>query len=79
MNSRKENPDTRYDDLPECFWIPLVRQQLHPLVWFNFMALHRPYVFTRAHSRKEALKASLKMLEAQRDNFANLSPRHYKT
>lgn len=76
---RRENPDTRYDDLPDCFWIPLVRSQLHPLVSFNFMALHRPYVFTRPHSRREALKASFKMLEAQRANFASLSPRHYKT
>lgn len=76
---RRENPDTRYDDLPECFWVPLVREQLYPLVWFNFMALHRAYVFTRPHSRREALKASLRMLDCQRDNFANLSPRHYKT
>lgn len=76
---RKQNPDTRYDDLPECFWIPLVRSQLHPLVWFNFMALHRPYIFTRPHSRKEALKASFKMLEAQRENFASMNPRHHKT
>lgn len=70
---RKQNPDTRFDDLPECFWIPLVRDQLHPLVWLNFMALHRPYIFTRPHSRTEALKASLKMLEAQRDNFARMN------
>lgn len=75
---RRENPDTRYDDLPECSWIPLARSQLHPLLWFNFMALHRPYVFTRPHSRGEALKASLKMLELQRATFIGLSPRHYK-
>lgn len=75
---RYENPDTRFDDRPECFWVPLARQQLHPLVWFNFMALHRPYVFTRPHSRREALKASLKMLDAQRISFARLHPRHYK-
>lgn len=76
---RKENPDTRFDDLPECFWVPLMRQQLHPLIWFNFMALHRPYVFTRPYSRREALKASLSMLEAQRENFASVHPKHYKT
>lgn len=76
---RLENPDTRYDGLPGCFWIPMVRQQLYPLVWFNFMALHRPYVFTRPHSRREALKASLKMLDSQRVNFATVHPRHYKT
>lgn len=76
---RRQNPDTRYDDLPGCEWIPLVREQLHPLVWFNFMALHRPYVFTRPHSRTEALRASLKMLDAQKDHFTGLNPRHYKT
>lgn len=75
---RKENPDTRFDDLPECSWVPMVRASLHPLVAFNFMALHRPYVFTRPHSRREALKASLQMLELQRANFASMNPRHYK-
>lgn len=74
---RKNNPDTRYDDLPECFWIPRVRDQLHPLVWFNFMALHRPYVYTRPYSRTEALKASLMMLQAQRDNFASMTSRYH--
>lgn len=76
---RIENPDTRYDDLPECYWVPLVRATLPQLMSFNFMALHRPYVFTRPHSRKEALKASFDMLRAQREHFASLSPQQYKT
>ncbi|KAF3766030.1 hypothetical protein M406DRAFT_226327, partial [Cryphonectria parasitica EP155] len=75
---RQENPDTRFDNLADCFWVPMARSSLHPLVAFNFMALHRPYVFTRPHSRREALKASLKMLELQRANFTTMSPRHYK-
>ncbi|POS71390.1 fungal specific transcription factor domain-containing protein [Diaporthe helianthi] len=75
---RTKNPDTRWDDLPECFWVPLVRGTVPLLSTFNKMALHRPYVFTRPHSRKEALKASLDMLNAQRDHFATIGPKYYK-
>ncbi|KAK6845368.1 fungal specific transcription factor domain-containing protein [Apiospora arundinis] len=76
---RLENPDTRYDDLPECWWLKMMRPTLPQTLSFNFMALHRPYIFTRASSRYEALKASLAMLEAQRYQFAALSPHQYKT
>lgn len=76
---RLDNPDTRFDDRPECWWIPLVRPTLPQVMSFNFMALHRPYIFTRSSSRHEALKASLDMLEAQRLHFAVLSPHQYKT
>lgn len=75
---RRENPDTRYDNMPECSWVPKARMSLHPQVAFNVMALHRPYVFTRPHSRREALKASLKMLELQEASFPSLNPRFYK-
>lgn len=76
---RVENPDTQFDDLPECYWLPLVRPTLPQLTAFNFMALHRPYIFTRASSRHEALKASLDMLEGQRVQFSVLHPLQYKT
>ncbi|KAL7624520.1 hypothetical protein AAE478_006085 [Parahypoxylon ruwenzoriense] len=76
---RLENPDTRFDDLPECWWLPYTRPNLPQLISFNIMALHRPYVFTRATSRHEALKASLDMLEAQRLYFAMLKPQQHKT
>ncbi|KAK8038957.1 fungal specific transcription factor domain-containing protein [Apiospora rasikravindrae] len=76
---RLDNPDTRYDDLPECWWLKMMRPTLPQTLSFNFMALHRPYIFTRASSRYEALKASLAMLEAQRYQFAALSPHQYKT
>ncbi|KAI8960860.1 Orotidine 5'-phosphate decarboxylase [Daldinia sp. FL1419] len=76
---RMENPDTRFDHLPECWWLPFVRPTLPQLISFNIMALHRPYVFTRPTSRHEALKASLEMLEAQKSYFALLGPRHHKT
>lgn len=76
---RMENPDTRFDNLPECWWLPFVRPTLPQLLFFNIMALHRPYVFTRATSRREALKASLDMLEAQKQYFALLKPQQHKT
>ncbi|KAI0181793.1 Orotidine 5'-phosphate decarboxylase [Hypoxylon sp. FL1284] len=76
---RMENPDTRFDHLQECWWLPFVRPNLPQLISFNIMALHRPYVFTRATSRFEALKASLDMLEAQKSYFALMKPQQHKT
>ncbi|KAH6656214.1 hypothetical protein BKA67DRAFT_148443 [Truncatella angustata] len=76
---RLENPDTRFDHLPECAWLRFARPTLPQLISFNFMALHRPYIFTRADSRHKALKASLDMLEAQSIHFKALSPQQYKT
>ncbi len=76
---RLDNPDTRYDNDPECYWLPMVRATLPQLSSFNFIALHRPYIFTNPRSRIEALKASLKMLHAQRIHFQSLRPPQYKT
>jgi hypothetical protein len=76
---RVENPDTRFDPLPECHWLPVARVILPQLSKFELMALHRPYIFTRPRSRTEALKASLGMLHMQRLHFMTLSPRMYKT
>lgn len=76
---RVENPDKRFDSLPECYWIKYIRATLPQLLYFNLMALHRPYIFTRPKSRTEALKASLSMLNAQRIHFQSLKPEHYKT
>ncbi len=76
---RLDNPDTRYDDLPECYWLPSVRATLSQLISFNFIALHRPYIFTHPKSRTEALKASLSMLHAQKLHFQSLKPQQYKT
>lgn len=75
---RLENPDERFDSLPECYWLPYVRANLPQLIQFNFMALHRPYIFTRKRSRTEALKASLEMLQVQRMHFLSLKPNHFK-
>lgn len=76
---RLENPDTRFDHLPECWWLPLVRPNLPQMMAFNFMALHRPYIFTREKSRHEALRASIEMLETQRIYFSMMSPHQFKT
>lgn len=76
---RLENPDTRFDALPECDWLPLARVILPQLSTFELMALHRPYIFTRPKSRTEALKASLDMLHVQRLHFMALKPQMYKT
>ena len=75
---RAANPDTTYDHLPEMYWLPYVRPQLPQLAAFNFMALHRPYVYTRRKSRTEALRACLGMLKAQRHHFSTLRPHQYK-
>ncbi|KAK4205793.1 hypothetical protein QBC40DRAFT_2238 [Triangularia verruculosa] len=76
---RLENPDTRWDDKEDCYWLPLARVILPQLSSFELMALHRPYIFTRPKSRTEALKASLGMLNAQRLHFMALRPALYKT
>ncbi|KAB5585457.1 fungal-specific transcription factor domain-containing protein [Coniochaeta sp. 2T2.1] len=76
---RLENPDNRFDHLPECHWLPSVRASLPQLIAFDIMALHRPYIFTRAKSRTEALKSSLKALESQTLHFQSLKPQQYKT
>jgi hypothetical protein len=76
---RSDNPDTRFDHLPECWWLPYARAQLPQLHSFNILALHRPYVFTRAASRNAALKASLGMLESQRQQFAALNTAQHRT
>ena len=76
---RLENPDTRFDKLPECWWLPYARAQLPQLHAFNLLALHRPYVFTRTASRNAALKASLEMLESQRQQFAALTTSQHRT
>ncbi|KAI0116294.1 hypothetical protein GGR51DRAFT_500939 [Nemania sp. FL0031] len=76
---RSENPDTRFDHLPECWWLPYARAQLPQLHAFNILALHRPYVFTRAESRNAALQASLEMLESQRQQFAALDTAQHRT
>ncbi|KAH7321205.1 hypothetical protein B0I35DRAFT_209418 [Stachybotrys elegans] len=75
---RDVNPDTRWDHLPELWWLPEARKYMTQLHQFSLMALHRPYMFHREQSRTEALKASLEMLELQGKAFEGLSPNKWR-
>jgi len=75
---RLYNPDTRFDHLPECWWLSLTRPTIPMVLHFGKLALHRPYIFTRASSRLEALKASFGMLDAQQQYFSILNPSHHR-
>ena len=76
---RRRNPDTRFDSLPQCCWLQRARATLPPLVAFNLLALHRPYVFTRPDSRSKAVAACLDMLQAQREHFDSVCEGQYRT
>lgn len=75
---RTENPDTRWDHLPELYWLPYKRAYYGGLVQFSIMCLHRPYIFHRRASREAALKAGITMLEAQRQSFEGLPPQSWR-
>ena len=75
---RHENPDTTFDHLPECSWLPAARQYFRNGTNFTIMALHRPYIFTNPSSRTAALKAGLEILRAQRAYFNLIRVNHYK-
>ncbi|KAM0358289.1 hypothetical protein ACHAP4_005292 [Fusarium culmorum] len=69
---RMNNPDTRWDHLPEAKWYTANRYYFASLHEFSKMALHRPFIFNRAESRAEAIHASLKTLEVQKMTFEGL-------
>ncbi|KAM0187813.1 hypothetical protein ACHAPA_010372 [Fusarium lateritium] len=71
---RMNNPDTRWDRLPETHWYLANRFYFASLHEFSKMALHRPFVFNRLESRVEAIPASLKTLEIQKMTFEGLPP-----
>jgi hypothetical protein len=75
---RFENPDTTFDKLAECHWLPAVRQLFATNTAFVIMTLHKPYVFNSSKSRDRALVAGLNILQAQRLLFEYLQARHYK-
>ncbi|KAK6364441.1 uncharacterized protein PV06_08034 [Exophiala oligosperma] len=66
---RHEDPDIHFDKLTSCHWLPAARQALTSGIYFVLLSLHRPYIFTMAESRTEALKASLKICTVQRRLF----------
>lgn len=73
-----DNPDTTFDSDPDCHWLPSLRSMLAASGWFVLLALHRPYIFSIAKSRGEALKAGLNILRAQEFLFRDLETHHYK-
>jgi len=75
---RAQNPDTRFDSHPDCYWLPRARPSLQNGAAFTIMALHRPYIFTHAASRTAALVACLDILRAQRTYFNQLHVKDYK-
>lgn len=75
---RSDYPDTTFDELPECKWLPAAREIVTSQGGFVIMALHKPYIFTNSNSRHEALKAGLSVLRAQQCMFQSLEARHYK-
>ena len=70
---RAHNPDTKFDDHPDCHWLQHARANIHSNTAFTIMALHRPYIFTNSSSRTLALKAGLEILGAQRTLFGLLA------
>lgn len=76
--SRMENPDTKFDQMHGCQWLPVAREGLSSLIHLVILALHRPYVFSVANSRTEALKAGISILRAQERLFQQSQPHHCK-
>ncbi|KAH7367294.1 hypothetical protein B0T11DRAFT_325578 [Plectosphaerella cucumerina] len=75
---RLEYPDTRWDNHPGCQWLPAARNFTAQIHFFDFIAVHRPYVFHRKRSRVEALHASMRMLDCHLESFRGLDPKTYR-
>lgn len=75
---RLESPDTKFDRFHGCQWLPVAREGLSSLIHLVILALHRPFVFSVAYSRTEALKAGISILRAQERLFEQTEPRHRK-
>ncbi|KAK9239825.1 hypothetical protein V1525DRAFT_338482 [Lipomyces kononenkoae] len=60
-----ENPNTMFDQTCGCQWLPAARESLSSLIHLVLLALHRPYIFSVAKSRTEALTAGIAILRAQ--------------
>lgn len=75
---RLEYPDKKFDQLLGCQWLPVARDGLSSLIHFVILALHRPFIFSVANSRVEALKAGISILHAQERLFEQSEPRQRK-
>ncbi|TGO51019.1 hypothetical protein BOTNAR_0371g00050 [Botryotinia narcissicola] len=75
---RAENPDTTWDNHPDCYWLQPCRLIFQNGGAFTTMALHRPYICLSVSSRRSALEAGLDILRVQREYFSLLQTKHYK-
>ena len=75
---RLENPDTKFDRLHGCQWLPVAREGLSSLIHLVLLALHRPFIFSVANSRTEAVKAGISILRAQERLFQQSEPHQRK-
>ncbi|KAJ5293899.1 hypothetical protein PENANT_c009G01447 [Penicillium antarcticum] len=75
---RLENPDTKFDRLHGCQWLPVAREGLFSLIHLVLLALHRPFIFSVANSRTEAVKAGISILHAQERLFQQSEPHQRK-
>lgn len=66
---RLEDPDTKFDELPQCQWLPIAREGLSSLVHLVILTLHRPYMFLHLDSCRKAVRAGLAILSAQERIF----------
>ncbi|KAJ5820176.1 transcriptional regulator family: Fungal Specific TF [Penicillium riverlandense] len=75
---RLENPDTKFDRLHGCQWLPIAREGMSSLIHLVLLALHRPFIFSVANSRTEAIKAGISILHAQERLFQRSEPHQRK-
>ncbi|KAJ5118812.1 transcriptional regulator family: Fungal Specific TF [Penicillium atrosanguineum] len=75
---RLGNPDTKFDQLHGCQWLPVAREGLSSLIHLVLLALHRPFIFSVANSRTEAVKAGISILHAQERLFQQSEPHQRK-
>lgn len=74
---RHDDPDVHFDGFPGCHWLPAARLALTSGIYFVLLSLHRPYIFSVAESRMEALRAALKILTVHRRLFHLSEPQQY--
>lgn len=71
---RWDNPNLKFDHHYGCQWLPIAREGLSSLIHLVLLTLHRPYIFTIANSRTEALAAGIAILRAQERLFLWTEP-----
>ncbi|OAA35585.1 transcription factor Cys6 [Beauveria brongniartii RCEF 3172] len=58
-------------------WLRAARETLYAEIHFTLLALHRPFIFQRSHSRAQAFTAATRILESQRRLLGFIEPTHY--